>query len=92
MTSGERGAKIMETTLFRYIDLPIVDRAAFELVCARHGFAPAHFDISASTAPGEPAHERVVTVRRGGWSQSYRDRQGQWIRQFEADLTFRFFK
>ncbi|WP_018419553.1 MULTISPECIES: hypothetical protein [Paraburkholderia] len=82
----------METTLFRYIDLPIGDRAAFELVCARHGFAPAHFHISASAAPGEPAHERVVTVRRGSWSQSYYDRHGRWVRQFEADLTCRFFK
>jgi hypothetical protein len=90
--SRERGATVMETMRFRYIDLPIGDRAAFELVCARHGFAPAHFDISASATPGEPAHERVVTVRRGGWSQSYRDRHGQWIRQFEADLTCRYFK
>ncbi|MEM5295141.1 hypothetical protein AB3X96_03835 [Paraburkholderia sp. BR13439] len=82
----------MQTTQFRYIDLPIGDRAAFELVCARHGFAPAHFDISASAAPGEPAHERVVTVRRVDWSRSYRDGHGQWVRQFEADLTSRFFK
>ncbi|WNC89219.1 hypothetical protein RI103_16265 [Paraburkholderia sp. FT54] len=82
----------MDTSLLRYTDLPIGDRAAFELVCARHGFAPAHFDISACADPSDAAHERLVTVRRGGWAQSYRDRQGQWIRQFEADLTCRFFK
>ncbi|MBN3805838.1 hypothetical protein GXB81_22705 [Paraburkholderia sp. Ac-20336] len=82
----------MKTTLFRYIDLPIGDRAAFELVCARHGFAPAHFDISASVSADEPAPERLVTVRRGGWAQSYPDRHGQWIRQFDADLTCRYFK
>lgn len=82
----------MATTMYRYVDLPIVDRAAFELVCARHGFAPAHFDISASANPGEPAHERLVTVRRGRFTQSYLDGHGQWIRQFEADLNTRFFK
>lgn len=82
----------MENTLLRYTDLPIGDRAAFELVCARHGFAPAHFDISARTDPGDADHERLVTVRRAGWAQCYRDRHGQWIRQFEADLTCRFFK
>jgi hypothetical protein len=86
------GASAMATTLFRYIDLPIGDRAAFELVCARHGFTPIHFDISASMTSGEPDHDRLVTVRRGGWAQSYRDGRGQWIRQFEADLTCRFFK
>jgi hypothetical protein len=86
------GANVMGTTLLRYTDLPIGDRAAFELVCARHGYAPVHFDISACATSGEPAHERLVTVRRGRWAQSYRDRHGQWIRQFEADLTFRFFK
>jgi hypothetical protein len=82
----------MDNTLLRYTDLPIGDRAAFELVCARHGFAPVHFDISARTDPGDAAHERLVTVRRAGWAQCYRDRHGQWIRQFEADLTSRFFK
>ncbi|WGS51734.1 hypothetical protein LFL96_03315 [Paraburkholderia sp. D15] len=82
----------METTLLRYTDLPIGDRAAFELVCARHGFAPAHFHISATVTVGQDASERLVTVRRGGWAQSYHDRRGQWIRQFEADLTCRFFK
>ena len=82
----------METTLLRYTDLPIRDRAAFELVCARHGFAPAHFHISASGARGEVADERLITVRRGGWTQSYRDQRGQWVRQFESDLTCRFFK
>lgn len=82
----------MDTTLLRYTDLPIGDRAAFELVCARHGFAPAHFNISASMIAGEDVSERLVTVRRGGWAQSYRDQRGKWIRQFEADLTCRFFK
>jgi hypothetical protein len=86
------GANVMGTTLLRYTDLPLGDRAAFELVCARHGFAPVHFDISACATSGEPAHERLVTVRRGGWAQSYHDCHGQWIRQFEADLTCRFFK
>jgi hypothetical protein len=86
------GVNVMGTTFFRYTDLPIGDRAAFELVCARHGFAPVHFDISASAKAGEPAHERLVTVRRAGWTQSYRDSHGQWIRQFEADLICRFFK
>ncbi|MFM0737828.1 hypothetical protein PQQ51_11350 [Paraburkholderia xenovorans] len=82
----------METTPLRYTDLPIGDRAAFELVCARHGFAPAHFVISACPDPDDAAHERLVTVRRGGWAQSYRDSQGRWVRQFETDLTCRFFK
>ncbi|MFL9990284.1 hypothetical protein SAMN05444172_3950 [Burkholderia sp. GAS332] len=82
----------MESTRLRYTDLPISDRAAFELVCARHGFAPAHFDISACPDPGDAAHERLVTVRRGGWAQSYHDHHGQWVRQFETDLTCRFFK
>ncbi|PQV52421.1 hypothetical protein B0G83_103169 [Paraburkholderia sp. BL21I4N1] len=89
---GEIGVDTMETTLLRYTDLPIGDRAAFELVCARHGFAPAHFDISACVNMGDAAQERLVTVRRGGWAQSYYDRHGQWIRQFESDLTCRFFK
>jgi hypothetical protein len=32
-------------------------------------------------------------VRRGGWAQSYRaDENGYWVRQFETDLTCRFFK
>ncbi|CAH2932438.1 MAG: FIG00458741: hypothetical protein [uncultured Paraburkholderia sp.] len=85
----------MQTTVLRYTDLPITDRAAFELVCARHGFAPAHFDVSIhadSADSADSAHERLVTVRRGGWAQSYYDRHGQWVRQFEADLTCRFFK
>jgi hypothetical protein len=34
-----------------------------------------------------------VTVRRGGWAQSYRaDETGYWVREFETDLTCRFFK
>ena len=82
----------MNTTLLRYTDLPITDRAAFELVCARHGFAPAHFDLSIHAGPDESATERHVTVRRGGWAQSYCERRGQWVRQFEADLTCRFFR
>jgi hypothetical protein len=86
------GVNAMGTTFLRYTDLPIGDRAAFELVCARHGFAPVHFDISACAKAGEPPHERLVTVRRASWTQSYRDSHGQWIRQFEADLTSRFFK
>ncbi|AXL52812.1 hypothetical protein DSC91_005976 [Paraburkholderia caffeinilytica] len=82
----------METTPLRYTDLPLGDRAAFELVCARHGFAPAHFDISACPDPVDAEHERLVTVRRGGWAQCYHDQHGQWVRQFETDLTCRFFK
>ena len=82
----------MQTTVLRYTDLPIGDRAAFELVCARHGFAPAHFDVSIHADSADSTHERLVTVRRGGWAQSYYDLHGQWVRQFEADLTCRFFK
>jgi hypothetical protein len=76
----------------RYTDLPIGDRAAFELVCARHGFAPAHFDITAGVDPNDAAHGRLITVRRSGWAQSYRDDDGHWVRQFETDLTCRFFR
>jgi len=54
--------------------------------------APAHFDVSVHADPADPAQGRLVTVRRGGWAQSYYDRQGQWVRQFEADLTCRFFR
>jgi hypothetical protein len=84
----------MDTILQRYTDLPIGERAAFELVCARHGFAPAHFDITGSVDPDDLDHQRrLVTVRRGGWAQSYRaDEAGHWVRQFETDLTCRFFK
>jgi hypothetical protein len=82
----------MDTTLIRYTDLPISDRAAFELVCARHGFAPAHFDITACADPDDAAHRRLITVRRSGWAQSYPDCNGQWVRQFETDLICRFFK
>ena len=56
----------MDTTLLRYTDLPIGDRAAFELVCARHGFAPVHFDISACAKPDEPEYERLNEVMK--WS------------------------
>ncbi|WP_144110186.1 hypothetical protein [Paraburkholderia sp. BCC1886] len=91
----------MEATLLRYTDLPIGHRAAFELVCARHGFAPAHFEVSVCAdlaGPQDPDYPadatpgRLVTVRRAGWAQSYHDRAGQWVRQFETDLTCRFFK
>ncbi|WP_413213162.1 hypothetical protein [Paraburkholderia kururiensis] len=76
-----------------YTDLPIGDRAAFELVCARHGFAPAHFDVTGDEDPFDAAHGSLVTVRRGGWAQSYRmDTSGQWVRQFETDLNCRFFR
>jgi hypothetical protein len=83
-----------------YTDLPIGDRAAFELVCARHGFAPAHFDVEISaedpaalnaTLPAEAPY--LVTVRRGGWAQSYHaGHAGHWVREFETDLNCRFFR
>jgi hypothetical protein len=83
----------MDTTLLRYTDLPIGERAAFELVCARHGFAPAHFEITGSIDPDDEERGRLVTVRRGGWAQSYRaGGNGFWVRQFETDLNCRFFK
>lgn len=83
----------MDTILQRYTDLPIGERAAFELVCARHGFAPAHFEITGSADPDDTAHGRLVTVRRGGWAQSYRTGEAAfWVRQFETDLNCRFFK
>jgi hypothetical protein len=76
-----------------YTDLPLDERAAFELVCARHGFKPMHFDISSTEDTIDGHSERFVTIRRGGWAQSYRaDRPGQWVRQFEADLVCRLFK
>jgi hypothetical protein len=76
-----------------YIDLPLVDRAAFELACARHGFAPIHFDVSGTTDPDDPAHGDLLIVRRGAWAQAYRmDARGQWLRQFETDLNGRFFQ
>jgi hypothetical protein len=84
----------MDTTVFGYTDLPIGERAAFELVCARHGFAPAHFEVSAVLDPDDTAHcARLVTIRRGGWAQSYHeDSAGHWVREFETDLNCRFFK
>ncbi|ACC71590.1 hypothetical protein PPMP20_11935 [Paraburkholderia phymatum] len=84
----------MDTIRFNYTDLPIGERAAFELVCARHGFAPTHFDISASDDPDDNSHQsRLLTIRRGGWAQSYHeDTAGHWVRQFETDLNCRFFK
>jgi hypothetical protein len=76
-----------------YIDLPLDERAAFELVCARHGFAPMHFEVSCSAQTGDSDSERLVTIRRGYWAQAYRaDRQGRWVRQFETDLVCRLFK
>ncbi|SEK04235.1 hypothetical protein [Paraburkholderia diazotrophica] len=84
----------MDRHRFNYIDLPIGERAAFELVCARHGFAPVHFDITATDDPDDASHHaRLLTIRRGGWAQSYHeDQAGHWIRQFETDLNCRFFK
>jgi hypothetical protein len=84
----------MKPTRFTYTDLPIGERAAFELVCARHGFAPVHFDITASDDPDDQSHQsRLLTIRRGGWAQSYHeDTAGRWVRQFETDLNCRFFK
>ena len=84
----------MSTTRFTYTDLPIGERAAFELVCARHGFAPMHFHISVSDNPDDRSHQsRLLTVRRGAWAQSYQeDKAGHWVRQFETDLNCRFFK
>jgi len=76
-----------------YTDLPLDERAGFELVCARRGFAPMHFEVSGTEDFTDGHSERIVTIRRGPWVQSYRtDRSGQWIRQFEADLVCRFFK
>ena len=42
----------------------------------------------------QAAGGRFVTVRRyGGRAQSYHaDSVGQWVREFEVDLTCRFFK
>jgi hypothetical protein len=84
----------MDTVLQHYTDLPIGERAAFELVCARHGFAPAHFEITGMPDPDDVEHHRrLVTVRRGGWAQSYRaDENGYWVREFETDLNCRFFR
>ncbi|HLX02398.1 MAG TPA: hypothetical protein VKS80_09795 [Trinickia sp.] len=76
-----------------YTDLPLDERAAFELACARRGFAPMHFEVSSTEDFVDGHSERLVTIRRGSWTQSYRvDRPGQWIHQFEADLVCRLFK
>jgi hypothetical protein len=76
-----------------YTDLPLDDRAAFELACARHGFAPIHFDISGHVDPDDPTQGDMLVVRRGGWAQAYRiDARGQWLREFEIDLNSRFFR
>ncbi|TKC91180.1 hypothetical protein FAZ69_07415 [Trinickia terrae] len=80
--------------LHHYTDLPLDERAAFELACARRGFAPMHFDVFCSSEETIGGHsERHVTVRRGCWAQSYRaDPPGAWVHQFETDLVCRFFK
>ena len=57
----------MDTTFQRYADLPIGDRAAFELVCARHGFAPAHFEITGSPDPDDIDHPLPDPVNRQKW-------------------------
>ncbi|PLZ03239.1 hypothetical protein CY652_05325 [Burkholderia sp. WAC0059] len=76
-----------------YTDLPLGDRAAFELACARHGFAPAHFEVTGEDDPADPEHGPLVIVRRGGWAQAYRmDGCGRWLREFETDLNCRFFR
>ena len=77
-----------------YTDLPIGDRAGFELTCARHGLAPLHFEISGEPDPDNPSSEQgLVLVRRGRWAQAYRvDSRGQWLREFESDLNARFFR
>jgi hypothetical protein len=77
----------------RYIDLPVHERAAFELVCARRGFAPMHFEITGSVEMAGEMADRLVTVRRGRWAQSYRANAATfWVREFETDLTCNFFK
>jgi len=80
-------------TIHTYTDLPLVDRAAFELACARHGFAPMQFDIRGEADPSDPEHGDVLIVRRGAWAQAYRiDARGQWLREFEVDLNGKFFR
>ncbi|TDN67379.1 hypothetical protein [Paraburkholderia sp. BL10I2N1] len=75
-------------------ELPAGEQAAFELACERYGFAPTQFEITGFTEETDVAHGRFVTVRRyGGRAQSYHaDCVGQWVREFEVDLTCRFFK
>ena len=77
-----------------YRELPAGEQTAFELACARYGFTPTQFEITGFTDETDDAHGRFVTVRRyGGRAQSYHaDSVGQWVREFEADLTCRFFK
>lgn len=77
-----------------YRELPAGEQTAFELACARYGFAPTQFEITGFTEETDVAHGRFVTVRRyGGCAQSYHaDNVGQWVREFEVDLTCRFFK
>ncbi|HXZ10071.1 MAG TPA: hypothetical protein VEI25_18630 [Paraburkholderia sp.] len=76
-----------------YIDLPLYERAAFELACARRGFAPTHFEITGFAQMTGDTLERLVTVRRGGWAQSYRASPARmWVFEFERDLLCNFFK
>ncbi len=76
-----------------YSDLPTGEQAAFEQACARYGFAPTQFEITDFIDDTDAAHNRVVTVRRcGGCAQLYRAGSAEWVREFEADLTYRFFK
>jgi hypothetical protein len=80
-------------TPLRYVDLPLCERAAFELACARRGFAPTHFEISGFIERVGESLDRLVTIRRGRWAQSYRaDPSNFWVRDFESDLTCNFFK
>jgi hypothetical protein len=74
--------------------LPTGEQAAFELACERFGFAPTQFEITDFVDESDIAHGRIVTVRRyGGCAQSYHaDSVGQWVREFEVDLTCRFFR
>ncbi|MGF6597545.1 hypothetical protein P3T23_002262 [Paraburkholderia sp. GAS448] len=80
-------------TPLRYIDLPVFERAAFELACARRGFAPMHFEITGFAETTGATPNRLVTVRRGRWAQSYRAHPAcLWVKDFESDLTCNFFR
>ncbi|MGF6776288.1 hypothetical protein [Paraburkholderia sp. GAS334] len=75
-------------------DLPTGEQAAFELACERYGFSSRQFEITNFVDDTSGVHGRFVTVRRyGGRAQSYHaDSVGQWVKEFEVDLTCRFFK
>jgi hypothetical protein len=76
-----------------YLDLPIVDRAGFELACARHGLAPTQFQISGRPDPDDPSQDGFLLVRRGSWEHAYRiDPRGRWLREFETDLNGSLFR